>query len=372
MSMPWPPLLSALWETTGSDVQVAAAGALRMLPYVALSAFGGMLADRLRRSTVLRWSTALRTGLLACCAVALATDHVAWAVGFGTLTVAVGTPCYPAAVSSMPELAGPLSPRLTSLLVTAEVTAFVAGPALGGVLIGMGNGSWATAASATICLLGALLLAGVRTGPVVPATGRTDHGRLRTVLRCPGVPDAIAAIVVVNFVLSAASIGLVTLSYESWGSGDRGYGIAAAALGFGSLAALFLAPVLRFRGSLLASGSGLAATGVAPGVAVAATPLAVTGAAATLVECISTDILQRSVPDHLRAFSLGLTDAAMVAAALLGALLQPVLASVTGPATAFVVLAAALWLFAGLVRPPRPGRPMVALAGEPVRGRAGQ
>jgi len=111
-----------------------------------------------------------------------------------------------------------------------------------------------------------------------------------------------------------------------------------------------LQTVLGLRSSLLAGGAGLAIAGFAPGVAVAAAPLAVTGAAATVVECISTDVLQRAVPDHLRAFSLGLTDAAMVTAALLGALLPSVLVSLTGPSVSFVILGALLFLTAGFVQ----------------------
>jgi hypothetical protein len=100
----------------------------------------------------------------------------------------------------------------------------------------------------------------------------------------------------------------------------------------------------------VATGAGLAIAGFAPGVVVAAAPLAVAGGAATVVECISTDVLQRAVPDHLRAFSLGLTDAAMVSAALLGALLPPVLISLTGPSASFLILGALLFLTAGLVQ----------------------
>ena len=82
------------------------------------------------------------------------------------------------------------------------------------------------------------------------------------------------------------------------------------------------AVVSRLRGSLL-SGGALAAAGLAPVVAAAVGPLAIAGAAGTAVECASTDVLQRSVPDRFRAFSLGLTDSIMVAAAMLGSLLLP-------------------------------------------------
>ena len=67
------------------------------------------------------------------------------------------------------------------------------------------------------------------------------------------------------------------------------------------------------------------------------------------MECASTDVLQRSVPDRFRAFSLGLTDSIMVAAAMLGSLLVPLLSRGIGAPEAFVVCgagvvaAAALW-----------------------------
>jgi hypothetical protein len=107
--------------------------------------------------------------------------------------------------------------------------------------------------------------------------------------------------------------------------------------------------VLRLRGSLLVTGGGFAAAGLAPTVALAVGPLAIAGAAGTAVECASTDVLQRSVPDRFRAFSLGLTDSIMVAAAMLGSLLVPLLSSGIGAPAAFVVsgvgvvAAAAFW-----------------------------
>ena len=115
------------------------------------------------------------------------------------------------------------------------------------------------------------------------------------------------------------------------------FGIAIAGLRFGSLAAPLLTSVSRLRGSLLVSGGAFAAAGLAPMVAAAVAPLAIAGAAGTAVECASTDVLQRSVPDRFRAFSLGLTDSIMVAAAMLGSLLLPQLSRGIGAPAAFVL-----------------------------------
>jgi hypothetical protein len=158
---------------------------------------------------------------------------------------------------------------------------------------------------------------------------------LRTVLDSPGVWLAIAMVALVNLTESVASIALLNLSYEAWGSADRGFGVATAALGFGSLAAPLLGLLIRLRGSLLINGGGFAAAGLVPGVAAAVGPLAVAGAAGTVVECVSTEVLQRSVPDRVRAFSLGLADSVMVLAAMLGALVAPRLATLIGAPALF-------------------------------------
>jgi hypothetical protein len=227
--------------------------------------------------------------------------------------------------------------QVTNLLVTAEVTGFVVGPALGGVLLGLGHGEWGLWVAAGLAALAWPWLIGLRAGRAITIGADAQRGRLRTVLDSPGVRLAIAMVALVNLTESVASIALLNLSHQAWGSGDRGFGMATAALGFGSLAAPLLGLLIRLRGSLLVTGGGLAVAGLVPGVAAAVGPLAVAGAAGTVVECVSTEVLQRSVPDRVRAFSLGLADSVMVLAAMLGALIAPRLASLIGAPTLFVV-----------------------------------
>ncbi len=113
MSMPWPALLAAVWTATGSDTWLGVAGAGRLLPYVLLSAVAGLLADRLPRMAVVRWSTSVRAVLLVGSGVALLTGQLGVSVGLAVVTVAAGTPAYPAAVAAMPTLRtgnGPAGP----------------------------------------------------------------------------------------------------------------------------------------------------------------------------------------------------------------------------------------------------------------------
>ena len=280
-------------------------------------------------------------------------DRTGLAVGLAVCTVAAGTPAYPAAVAVMPGLARRGPQRLTNMLVTAEVTAFALGPAISGLIIGLGLTDWSIWAAAGLAIIGWPLLHAVGHAPAGLHAIRPVGGRLRAVLSSAGVPLAITVVALVNFVEGGVSVALINLNATRWGADQRGFGIATAALGFGSLAAPLVIMVLRLRGSLLVTGGGFTAAGLAPTVALAVGPLALASAAGTAVECASTDVLQRSVPDRFRAFSLGLTDSIMVAAAMLGSLLVPLLSTGIGVPEAFVVCgvgvvaAAAVWRLRG-------------------------
>ena len=71
------------------------------------------------------------------------------------------------------------------------------------------------------------------------------------------------------------------------------------------------------------------------------------------VEIAATAIVQVAAPDRLRATVLGVTDTAMVAAALLGALVAPTLAHLVGPHLVIALAAAGSVAAVGLVM--RPG-----------------
>lgn len=342
MSMPWPVLLASVFDATHRDGWVGLTGAGRMLPYVALSALAGLLADRVDRTAVLRWSSGVRTLSLGGSAVALGSGQLALAVGLAVLTVAAGTPAYPAAVAALPRLAPGRPDRWTAWLVTIEVSAFVIGPALGGVLLGAGGGEWTLPAAAVLSAVALVPLLGLRGGPAEVVAGDVRGHRLATVLRASGVPAAIAVVALVNFAEAVASVGLLGLSEVRWLAGEQGFGVATAALGFGALAAPLLGRLVAGAGSLRLAGAGLAGAGLAPLPGVAAAPLALVGAASTTVECVATQTLQRGVPDRVRAFALGLTDSVMVSAAALGALVAPSLVTLLGPVPTFVALGALL------------------------------
>jgi MFS family permease len=163
-----------------------------------------------------------------------------------------------------------------------------------------------------------------------------------------------------NLVLTTTGIVLLPLSQDGWGQAESGFGTATAFLGFGALAAPLLCRVVTAT-----TGRGLAALTVAL-LLVAGTPvpwvalplLGLAGACAVAVESLVTGTLQRVVPDRHRAGALGLADAVMVGACLVGSLVGPHLAGLTGARPAMVLVASlclapfAMAAVAGLRRTP--------------------
>lgn len=341
MATPWPALLLATWAATHSEVWLGVVGAARMAPYVALSWLAGALGDRVPRLRLFRLVTVARFPLLGACAVLLHSGHVATAVVVATLTVAAGTPAYPAVVAALPALAGARTRRLTELFVTAEVSAFVVGPAIGGLLLGVLDTSGTVLVAVALAGAAVIALPAPLAGPAQAVARVSAPVSMHSLARSPGFRTALHLVVLVNAVEAAVGLCLVTLAHEAWHGDGRTYGIAAAALGLGALAAPAVALTARRPGpALLLTGGAVAAAATAPHLAWALLPLALVGAAGTQVECAATALLQTCVPDERRAFALGIADMSMVSAAFVAAGLAPALSAALGPHMLLACLAA--------------------------------
>jgi MFS family permease len=365
IGLPWPLLLVLVWDRYGDGphgpLVVGLAGAARMAPYVLFSWAVGSLGDHVRRDRLVVATAALRLMFLLAAAVAVAGDRVGLGVLAAALAVLSGTPAYPTIAASLPALAGPHRARATELLVTIEVSAWVVGPAVGGLLLAQSLRPWTLVVAAALAALGLVFATGITIpGPVEKAPDALA-GMLREVLRCRPALSALGLAGLLNVVVTVAGLALLPLSEDSWGRGDAGFGIATACLGFGALGAPVLA---RLAGSVggATTTRGLATIGVAVAL-VAATPLpwpalpmlALAGAAGVVVESLLTGTLQDAVPDRYRAGALGLADTVMVGACLVGSLVAPSLARYAGarPALLLVALAALLPVLAVRLLPYR-------------------
>jgi MFS family permease len=350
IGLPWPLLLVLVWDQYGADPHgawiVGLAGAARMAPYVLLSWAVGSLGDRVRRDRLIRATYAARLAFLGLGAVALAVDLVGLAVVACALAVAAGTPTYPTIAAALPGLAGADRARANQLLVTVEVTAWVVGPALGGLMLAPATRPFTLAVAVALslvawCLVDTLVIP----GPVARSSEAVT-GMWRTVIGCRPAVVALGHAGLLNLVVTVLGVALLPLAFDGWGSDEGAFGVATAFLGFGALAGPLLARL--FAATI---GRGLAAVSVAllvvaasPVPWVALVPLALAGAAGVVIESLVTGTLQDRVPDHHRAGALGLADAVMVGSCLVGSLLAPALIEVVGPRPTVLFLAAALAL----------------------------
>lgn len=361
---PWPALVALAWDRTHSDSLLALVGAARVAPYVLLSWYAGALGDRFRRDRVLRWTTWARLAALLAAAGALGLGQLIGAVVLSTLAVALGTPAYPTLAAAMPDLAPEDAPDATRWLVTAEVGAWVAGPAVGGLALAVAGADTALLVAAACSAVGCLLLLGTARGwGRLSVDGSAGYGdAVRTLLRNPAAVRSVGVVAVVNLLDGAVAVGLLRVVGTHWLGGERIFGLTVAAIGVGALLApvvclaLRLPPTAQIRPLALMAAAFLSLV-VAPDWRWALLPLALTGVLGTQLECAVTARLQQALPREATASALGITDTVMVAAGLVGVVSAPYVVSALG-ADWFLVLLAAVSAATVLLAPrtrPTPG-----------------
>lgn len=358
--LPWPLLLVLAWEQTHDERAVALVGAARMLPYVLLSWWTGRLADRFARDAVIRVTFVLRTLAAVAGLLALDAGQLGWAVAAYTLVVALGTPTYPAVAAALPSQTSDLA-QATTCMVTLEVGGFVLGPAVGGLLLGDAV-RWTVPVLTLGLMLGAVVVFGrYRLARATTAVGAgaqaAGSGVVRFILGHGGVARAIVIMCLLNLVDGLVGVTLVPLAEEAWQGSASAFGVATAFLGFGALGAPLIAltglgAYGRARAAILVCAAALAVVAPTTSLGWALGPLAVAGATSVVVEGAATEILQDRVPDRLRASVFGLTDALIVAAALVGTLVAPALVALAGMREAIIVAAAVTAIGVPLVRAP--------------------
>ena len=153
-------LLGYVYSATHSAGWVGAATICRLLPYVLLGPFGGALADRYPRRTVLLAGDALRLLLMAVIAVTVASAApVVLVIGLTALASAAGCAEKPAAMALLPSLVGEtrLGPA-NALLHTVQDLGVLIGPAIGAILLGVAPAWVAFVANGATFAVSALLI----------------------------------------------------------------------------------------------------------------------------------------------------------------------------------------------------------------------
>jgi len=331
--------------------------AAQTLPFLLLSIPAGVLADRMSRRRLMAGAEAVRAAsllaILMLAVLGMLTLPLLALLGFigaaGTVAYSVGAP----------SLVPALVPRATlaaanGRLELARSTAFAAGPALGGVLVGWVGAAPAFAVAAVLSLGAVGLLAGLREPPRPALPPRPVWHDLREgagfVLAHPLLRPVLVTAVFFNigfFILQAVYVPYAVhhlgLTASEIGATLATYGIGmvtaallapriARALPFGAVIAI--GPIAGFAASLV-----MVATIWVPSVTLAALSFFLIGAGPILWTIGSTTLRQSVTPERLLGRVSAMITVATFGARPIGAALGALVGASSGAASCILLAA---------------------------------
>ena len=333
-----------------------------------LGPVGGALADRLDRRSLMRICALGQALVLATVAATLPSVPVLAALVAAEALFA--TAFNPASSSCVPQLVEPSQlTRANSLIASALNVQLAAGPAIGGLLVGLGGSRTAFAADAATFVISAVLLVGL---PSLPPTSAAASGvwmstvdGLRYVGRSPALRSFVLGTVVFVAFAAIDNVALVFLIEGRLGGSATTFGLVQACFGLGMLAASIALGVRRIASApaLLCTGATTTAVGslltaVAPGLLAAGGAQALAGCGNGMENVASATYIQQLVPTPMLGRVFGaFSTSAQVGSSVAYVVGAPLVAGV-GARTTFAVAAAGaavglLVLLAGFRAPGR-------------------
>jgi predicted MFS family arabinose efflux permease len=327
-----------IFERTHSTQWLAAAGVCRWLPGLLLASYGGVIADRYERTTVLIVSALLSAVLMSGIAVVVAADGpVGVILALLALSAVALVPYLPAAGALTPEIVGEKDLAAANSIFSAlENLVVVVGPGIGGLLLLTGEPVVAVVINAASFAISAGIIARLR---VRSRGGATDGNALQqwaAGLKALGAQPVALAIILFcaldSAVYGASTVLYVPLSVRL-GTGPSGYSylLAGAALG-GVLGADLanrlsgtsrLAPVMM--GALCLQALPFLATAPVRWPALACALQVVSGAGMVIVDVLAITSLQRDMARDVLSRVLGVFETLVLGGILLGSLAAGVL-----------------------------------------------
>ena len=351
-------LLGYVYSETHSAVWVGAATICRGLPYALLGPFGGVVADRYPRRTVLLAGDGLRMLLMIALAATVASaGPVALVIALTALASTAGCAEKAAAMALLPGLVGEI--RLgaaNALLHTVQALGVVIGPAIGAILLAVAPAWVAFAANGATFAVSALLISAIRPDRA-PAGERTSGvaqlaAGMRTVHTTAFALWLIVIVAMAEFTYGAQTVQLVVFARQSLGLGSGGYGVLLTAAGVGGL----VSAIVNGR---LATGKQVSLIVIVAGSLACAAQLAYAGIRALTVALVVTVIgsaglvscqvvgetaLARIVPREALGRVIGIFSAVSRTAIIAGAVLASVLVASTSLRASLLTLGVAATL----------------------------
>ena len=341
-------LFAFVFLRTHSLGWVAAAGLVRLLPILALSAYGGVIAERVERIRLMIGADVLCAVWQAALAATAATGGpVVLALAFAALTSATNVVYNPSVAATIPSVVGEDDlVAANALNGTLENVIVIAGPGIGAVLLVVGSPALVFAINAASFVVSAAIVSRirVRSRPVdVTAEGADGPLRqmalgVRTIVRLRAARVLVAFCALVSFVYGTDSVLFVGVSEHRLGLGAEGFGYLMAALGTGGILMALgvdkLASSRRLAPIIIAGVAGYCLPTALLTVITTPAPAlvleVVRGGATLVVDVIAVTALQRSVPTDQLARVFGVFFAFVVGSIALGTLITPPIVSGLG------------------------------------------
>jgi MFS family permease len=352
-------LVVLAYDLTGSATLVAAITFVRLLPYALFLPFSGVLADRGNRKALMIGAD-LGRGACMLGLLFVGSEETLWiAFPLVFLATAFSSLFKPAMSSVLPALVGDEENLVKANGIWSQMDAlsFVLGPALGGVLVLLGEPRLAFLINGLTFLISAATLLFVRVPPREAAERREggEEGWLSETVAGFRFLFKENEGVLAAFTLTITGIGLmggamwtltVVLAEETFGLGGQGTGFLNAAYGAGGLLGGLVVGAAASRlglGSTFIWGTaissavailfGLSPAGVLPFVLILAL-----GVTDVFSDVASTTVLQTGTPNELLGRVFGAFESTLIFSMLVGAAVIGPLIDITGPRAATVIL----------------------------------
>ncbi len=359
-----------IFDRTHSTQWLAALAVCRWGPSLLLASYGGVLADRYQRVTVLVVSALASAVLMAGMTAVVATAApVGFVLAISALSSVAGAPYQPAAGALTPEVVGEKDLAAANSMFSAlENLVVVVGPGIGGLLLLTGRPVIAVVINAVSFLIAAAVISRLRVRS--RGSGEDDGSTLQqltTGLRALAAqPVALAVILFCG--LDSAVYGATTVLYVPLsirlGTGPNGYSYLLAAAALGGLLGAGLANRLSGASRLAPVIMGSICVQALPFLAViplhvpwlAAVLQVVSGVGMIIVDVLAITTLQRDLAGDMLGRVLGIFDTVILAGILLASLITGVLLAHASLDVALVLIGV--------------GIPVIGLAGLPALLRA--
>lgn len=344
----------------GGVAAVGAVSVIRTVPAALLAPVMAGVADRLPKPRVLLGVHGLRGLAVAGMAVVMTMDGpFPLVLALVLIEGACATLHRPTTLSVFPSIA-----RSPEELIASNVTmsfgeglGVLAGPAIGGLLVSIYAPETGLGVAAGGFGLAALVVMSLKVSRGRDSAGSVSVGRVSSALagfsalrHYPHAGLLVGLLATQTFVRGLLTVLLVAAAVELLLLGESGVGLLNAAIGAGGLvgAALGLTYLLRrgLSGPLIVAlalwGLPLSLVGLLPDPALAVLFMGIIGAANAVLDVSAFTLLQRNVPNRLRARVFGTLEGLAALTVGLGSLVAPILVVSLGLQVALIISGAVL------------------------------